>query len=399
MLLLAKFLPSNRGKYTPVVTNGQVIVRNKGLTTATITWVYDGTTYTDTIERGQVLYMSQEVPVGKKVSTVYESITASYEGGHTVTFNVDKTATILTMFECTDLIVGPDEVAVTVYSNLPQEVEVSIASVDSTYTETITLQQYGEINLKLPVDVGAALNTVYSSITASWDGDIHFVADLTETAPEDPGFDCTIPITEQGTFYTVTLDMNGATLTENATGDEVDLGFPKIVASTEELVDPVGKILYGPSASDYTFTADPGDHAADGQYGYHNGFTYNSGTELYDFPNPPTSDVALVEHTTYGYWTGFSCDCYDASIGYPGCSSISNKAGATTQYKWDDIVNALHEKYPTRELVKVWLDGTKTTEVQFSTQTVDFVEAVWSEPVVPSTLSNEYLYLETQEIE
>ena len=114
ILLLAKFLPSNRGKYTPVVTNGQVIVRNKGLTTATITWVYGGETSTETLARGQVLYLPQEVQVGKKVNTVYESITASYEGGHTVTFNVDKAATTLTIFECTDLVSEENTVIVTV---------------------------------------------------------------------------------------------------------------------------------------------------------------------------------------------------------------------------------------------------------------------------------------------
>lgn len=194
ILLLAKFLPSNRGKYTPVVTNGQVIVRNKGLTTATITWVYGGETSTETLARGQVLYLPQEVQVGKKVNTVYESITASYEGGHTVTFNVDKAATTLTVFECTDLVAEENTVIVTVINATNHEIEVHGASVDTTYDETITLPVYGLINLPLDVPFNDALNTVYSTITSSWDGSVQFIADLTVTPEPDPWHDYVINV-------------------------------------------------------------------------------------------------------------------------------------------------------------------------------------------------------------
>lgn len=251
----------------------------------------------------------------------------------------------------------------------------------------------GIVDLPALVNQGEALSTVYSLIIGTWNGETRFMADL---STQESGTNLVIDMVEQTVYHYISLDMKGSTIVNNETGIAPDLGFPKFIPDGEFVNDPIVPYAYGELKDDYTYTPLPGAHAADGQFAFHNGCTVNDGAELYT-PGVPTTDLYLADHVTYGYWSFLHCDCYEESVGYPGGSGVTNQAGETAQYQWDVIEAALHEKYPNRELVAVWTDDQKTTQVQFSTQTVDFVEGNWSEPVVPENISGNVLYLETQE--
>ena len=354
------------------------------------------TTQQATVAPGTIYELEKEIPIGSTIDTVYSFISRKYDDTEAVVVDVTQELNADLVINQTDVVPEEGKYIVSVRNNLIDVGDQALVyTINGQDMQGLLIGYQGIVDLPALVNQGEALSSVYSLIIGTWNGETRFMADLSTT---ESGTNLVIDMVEQTVYHHIALDMNGSTIVNNQTGTAPDLGFPKFIPDGEFVGDPIEPYVYGSLKDDYTYTPLAGAHAADKQYAFHNGCTVNNGTELYT-AGVPTTDLDLADHVTYGYWNVFDCDCYDVSVGYPGCSGVTNQAGETAQYKWNDLVNALHDKYPNRELVAMWTSNQKTTQVQFSTQTVDFVSDNWSEPVVPDNLSGTLLFLETREIE
>lgn len=366
------------------------MMRNRGSEAAALAFVHDGVEAYVDVNPGAVYYLPYKVNYGEKVSEVYTSLAVTFPtSGRTVTYDVNQKVTeqTLMIFEFTDAISSVGESIITMHTENGVTLEYNYLG----NVTTINMDPNGSYDLPEPITNGNTLNSVYSDIEATQDERVVYMANLMTVINDDTTLDI-VP----ETYWKVTLDMNGNSVTDATTGDPITFSSTMWVRSGVGLGDAIGTAVY---VQRNTYVPDTPAHADAGQIGIYNGCTYDNGAARYPFPEAPTEDVDLVCHTTYEYMTDFSCDCYDASVGYPGWAGITDKSGEYVQYRWSDIVTALQEVYPNRELVAVWTDDQKTTQVSFSETTVDYTEGLWSEPVVPAALSNVNLYLETREIE
>lgn len=368
-----------------------MLVRNLGNDNVTITFEHDGETYEESLGPAKVSILPYKMKQWKPVSDVYTSLTGQYEGGNVITYNVNQPVTGVMTFDTTNSHgeYGVDAiVTISNYSNktLTPTLHYVIGGVE----ETIAIDPQGSFDLPTPVNINNTMDTVYDAVYATSGDDIIFAVDVAGTVVTG---DLTIPITPS-LYYEVTLDLAGATVTNNATSEEVHFVSPRFLpADSQVLLDPIADLVYNHS-DEFTYNPVAGDHAADGQYAFHNGCSYDNGAALYPFPQPPTENVDLVDHTTYGYYQGFITDFVGENV---GCGGVSDQSGEYIQFQWGVIESALKQVEPDRDLVAVYTDNTYTTQVQFSQQTVDYVEGLWSEPLVPTALSGTYLAIETSQ--
>jgi hypothetical protein len=165
------------------------MTRNRGSEAATVTYVHEGTEGQVTVTPGGVYYLPYQVNYGKKVSEVYDSLTAYFPTSEkTVTYDVEQTVRdSLVIFEFTNAESPLNTSIVTMHNASSYEFVLEYELNGA--TTTIDMDPNGSYDLPEPITNGGTLGDVYSAIYATIDGTQVYTADLTTVVNDDVAID------------------------------------------------------------------------------------------------------------------------------------------------------------------------------------------------------------------
>lgn len=165
------------------------MTRNRGSEAATVTYVHEGTEGQVTVTPGGVYYLPYQVNYGKKVSEVYDSLTAYFPTSEKiVSYDVEQTVRdSLVIFEFTNAESPLNTSIVTMHNASSYEFVLGYELNGA--TTTINMDPKGSYDLPEPITNGGTLGDVYTAVYATIDGTQVYTADLSTVVNDDIAID------------------------------------------------------------------------------------------------------------------------------------------------------------------------------------------------------------------